>query len=258
MVTSSGQDMDEATAVFKALADPHRRLLLDRLHERDGQTLGGLCAHLPEMTRFGCMKHLRVLEEAMLVSSHKVGREKFHYLNPVPIQQLYDRWVGKYARPWTTALTGLKALLEEGQTDQAPAHVYEIYIRATPERIWQALTDPDMTELYYFNSRVASDWQVGSPYSLTNERGTAVEGEIVAIDPPRLLVQTWHAVFADIPETTVTWTITQVGDACKLTVQHGGIDPANTVVSQGLASAWAQLLSSLKSLLETGQALSIG
>ncbi len=258
MVTDSGEGMDETTPIFRALADPHRRLLLDRLHERDEQTLGELCAQLPEMTRFGCMKHLRVLEEAGLVSSHKVGREKFHYLNPVPIQQLYDRWVAKYARPWTRTLTGLKALLEEDRMEHAPAHVYEIFIRTTPDRLWQALTDPELTQRYVFGSRVESDWQPGSPYSYTNEHGKAIEGEILEIDPPRRLVQTWRATFADIPVTAVTWTIEPVGDACKLTLRHSGIDPANTVVSQGLASAWALQLSSLKSLLETGQPLSIG
>ncbi len=257
MVTRSGRGMDETIPIFRALADPHRRLLLDRLHERDGQTLGELCAYLPEMTRFGCMKHLRVLEEAGLVSSRKVGREKFHYLNPVPIQQLYDRWVGKYARPWTRTMTGLKALLEEDRMDQAPAHIHEIYIRTTPDRLWQALTDPELTQQYAFGSRVESDWQLGSPYAFTNENGKVIEGEVLEIDPPRRLTLSWRATFADIPITTVTWTIEPVGDACKLTLQHSGIDPANTVVTQGLASAWAQSLSSLKSLLETGQALKL-
>ncbi|HEY8598506.1 MAG TPA: SRPBCC family protein, partial [Thermomicrobiales bacterium] len=176
-------------------------------------------------------------------------------LNPVPIQQLYDRWVGKFARPWTQTLTGLKALLEEDPMDQAPTHVYEIYIRTTPERLWQAVTDPDMTQQYVFGSRIASDWQVGSSYTYTNEHGKAIEGEILAIDPPRRLVQTWRAVFADIPTTTVTWLIEPLGDSCKLTIQHSGIDPANTIASQGLASAWTQIASSLKSLLETGQPL---
>jgi uncharacterized protein YndB with AHSA1/START domain/DNA-binding transcriptional ArsR family regulator len=251
--------MDEANPIFKALADPHRRLLLDRLHERDGQALAELCTHLPEMTRFGCMKHLRVLEEAGLVTTQKVGREKFHYLNSVPIQSLYERWVGKYARPWTRTLTGLREFLEEGAMAGAPAHVYEIYIRTTPERLWQALTDPELTQQYaFFGSRIESDWRVGSPYSYTNPvGGKVITGEVLEIDPPRRLVLSWNAVFADIPTTTVTWTITTLGDSCKLTLEHGGIDPATTIVSEGLASAWVQLISSLKSFLETGQALQL-
>ncbi len=101
--------MDE---VFKALADPTRRGLLDALFERDGQTLSELEGRLP-MTRFGVMKHLRVLEEAGLVKTRKRGREKLHFLNPVPIRLVHDRWVSKYAQPWTAALSDLKQDLEK-------------------------------------------------------------------------------------------------------------------------------------------------
>ena len=101
--------MDE---VFKALADPTRRKLLDELYREDGQTLSALEAGLP-MTRFGVMKHLRVLEEANLVVTRRRGREKLHFLNPVPIRQVHDRWVSKYAEPWVSALTDLKRDLEE-------------------------------------------------------------------------------------------------------------------------------------------------
>jgi DNA-binding transcriptional ArsR family regulator len=101
--------MDE---VFKALGDPTRRKLLDRLFEKDGQTLSALEARLP-MTRFGVMKHLKVLEDANLVVTRKRGREKLHYLNPVPIRLVYERWVSKYAEPWAATLTGLKRELEE-------------------------------------------------------------------------------------------------------------------------------------------------
>lgn len=135
---------DEMDTVFKALADPHRRLLLDLLFQRDGQTLWELQQRLP-MTRFGCMKHLKVLEEAGLVTSHKVGREKFHYLNPVPIQLIQERWVNKYAEPWAHGLLGLKFTLEGTPMHQKPSRVYEIFIRSTPERLWQVLTDGEFT-----------------------------------------------------------------------------------------------------------------
>src|SRR5215211_7264162 len=101
--------MDE---VFKALADPTRRSLLDRLFKEDGQTLSALEEHVP-MTRFGVMKHLRVLEEAGLITTRRNGREKLHFLNPVPIRLIHDRWVSKFAEPWAAALTGLKHELEE-------------------------------------------------------------------------------------------------------------------------------------------------
>ena len=98
--------------VFKALADPTRRLLLDRLHARDGRTLTELVSQL-EMTRFGVMKHLRVLEQAGLVVPRRRGREKLHYLNPVPIRQIHDRWIDKYREREVSALLDLKSDLEE-------------------------------------------------------------------------------------------------------------------------------------------------
>ena len=101
--------MDE---VFKALADPTRRELLDRLFKRDGRSLGALEERLP-MTRFGVMKHLKVLEEAGLVTTRRRGREKLHFLNPVPIRLIHDRWVGKYAEPWASALSELKEEMEK-------------------------------------------------------------------------------------------------------------------------------------------------
>jgi DNA-binding transcriptional ArsR family regulator len=101
--------MDE---VFRALADPTRRALLDELFREDGQSLRALEGRF-EMTRFGVMKHLRLLEEAGLVVTRRRGREKLHFLNPVPIRLIHDRWVSKYAEPWVSALTGLKSQLEE-------------------------------------------------------------------------------------------------------------------------------------------------
>ena len=122
-------------AVFKALADPTRRSLLDELFEEDGQTLSALEQRLP-MTRFGVMKHLKVLEEAGLVVTRRRGREKLHFLNVVPIRLIHDRWVSKYAEPWAATLTGLKHDLEEATMEK----VFEIYIKTTPERLWEAIT----------------------------------------------------------------------------------------------------------------------
>src|SRR5690349_12354073 len=131
--------VDEAD-VFRALADPSRRFLLDSLFEADGQTLGELAARLPGMTRFGVMKHLRILEAAGLVASRKVGRERLHYLNPVPIRLIHDRWTGKYAEVWAGALADLKVRLEQPPMDRR-RHVFQVYIRTTPEQLWQAITD---------------------------------------------------------------------------------------------------------------------
>ncbi len=139
--------------VFRALADPGRRVLLDRLFERDGQTLGELCAHLPEMTRFGVMKHLAVLEGANLVTTVKVGREKRHFLNPLPIRLVHDRWIGKFAEPVVAAMSSLKYHLERPM--DPIDHVYTTFIKASPERVWRAITDGDDTVRYYYGTRVA-------------------------------------------------------------------------------------------------------
>ncbi len=145
-------------AVFKALADPVRRALLDRLLLRDGQTLGELCAEMA-MTRFGVMKHLRVLEEAGLVITKRRGREKLHFLNPVPIRLVHDRWVSKYAEPWAAGLSDLKRDMEKTMEK-----VFEIYIKTTPERLWHAITDTEMRSKYTFGAVVTSDWARGSRY----------------------------------------------------------------------------------------------
>ena len=146
--------------VFRALADPTRRALLDELFERDGQTLAALTAR-HAMTRIAVAKHLRLLEGAGLVVSKRRGREKLHYLNPVPIRLLHDRWVSKYTEPWAAGLTGLKAELETHMEK-----VFEIYIRTTPERLWEAITDPQIRARYQFGSGVESDWTPGSAYTL--------------------------------------------------------------------------------------------
>src|SRR5215813_5848010 len=119
-LTGSARQPREDT-VFKALADPVRRLLLDRLFARDGKTSGEPCAQVPRLTRFGVMKHLGALEESGLVVTRRMGREKLHYLNPVPIRLLHDRWIGKYAEPWAAALSELKTTLEGGGMD-VPKH----------------------------------------------------------------------------------------------------------------------------------------
>src|SRR5215213_7145754 len=161
-------------AVFKALADTTRRELLEQLFQQDGQSLSALEERLP-MTRFGVMKHLKVLEAAGLVVSRKRGREKLHFLNPVPIRLVHDRWVSKYAEPWAAALTGLKRRLEDGTMEK----VFEIYIKTTPERLWEAITNNEMRQKYNFGVGVESDWTPGSSYEGVHpEAGiTIAEGE---------------------------------------------------------------------------------
>ncbi len=166
--------------VFRALADPTRRSLLDELFLRDGQTLGELEGRF-EMTRFGVMKHLKVLEEAGLVVTRRQGREKLHFLNPVPIRLVHDRWVSKYAEPWVAGLSDLKKGLER-QMEK----VFEIYIRTTPERLWEAITDPEIRKKYNFGAGVTSDWKVGSPLQMGVPDVDLLlgGGEVLEVDPP--------------------------------------------------------------------------
>ncbi len=241
--------MDE---VFKALADPTRRSLLDELFKQDGQSLSVLEQRLP-MTRFGVMKHLRLLEEAGLVTTRKRGREKLHFLNPVPIRLVHDRWVSKYAEPWAATLAGLKHELEEHVMEK----VFEIYIKTTPDRLWEAITDDAKRRLYNFGVGVTSDWTPGSHYEAAHPSGVDIAtGENLEVDPPRRLVQSFNALWGDDVKaegtSRVTWEIEPIGDSCRLTVTHDQLrDGANDQIYGG----WPQILSGLKTLLETGESL---
>ncbi|HVR06024.1 MAG TPA: metalloregulator ArsR/SmtB family transcription factor [Solirubrobacteraceae bacterium] len=243
--------MDE---VFKALADPTRRGLLDELFREDGQTLTALEAHVA-MTRFGVMKHLRVLEDAGLVVTKRRGREKLHYLNPVPIRLVHDRWVSKYAEPWAAALSDIKQRLE----DRTMEKVFEIYIKTTPERLWEAITDPELRSRYTFGLRVESDWQPGSAYRGVSSGADPLilEGENLEVDRPRRLVQSFRALWSEEVKaqgtSRVTWEIEPVGDdSCRLIVLHDQL-PENA--SPEIYGGWPMILSGLKTLLETGENL---
>jgi uncharacterized protein YndB with AHSA1/START domain len=241
--------------VFKALADPTRRELLDELFKADGQTLSALEQRLP-MTRFGVMKHLKVLEEAGLVVTRKRGREKLHFLNPVPIRLVHDRWVSKYAEPWAAGLSELKSDLEK--EERTMEKVFEIYIRTTPERLWEAITNTEMRRQYNFGVGVESDWAAGSAYKGVHDRAGVViaEGENLEVDPPRRLVQSFNALWADEVKSEgtsrVTWEIEQVEDSCRLTVTH---DQLREGANSQLYGGWPMILSGLKTLLETGEKL---
>jgi uncharacterized protein YndB with AHSA1/START domain len=243
----------EDDRVFRALADPTRRLLLDQLFERDGRTLTEMVSLL-EMTRFGVMKHLRALEDAGLVVTRRRGREKLHFLNPVPIRLVHDRWVSKYAEPWAATLSGIKHELEERTMQK----IFEIYIKTTPDRLWQAITDPEMRRKYNFGVAVDSDWQPGSTYQGSSPMAPApiFEGEILEVDRPRRLVQTFRALWGDDVKSEgtsrVTWEIEPVGDSCRLLVTH---DQLREGANDQLYGGWIMVLSGLKTLLETGELL---
>ncbi len=261
--------MDDAAAatddapVFRALADPTRRRLLDVLWERGGRTVGELAAPFaPEMTRFGVMKHLRLLEEAGLVVSRRDGRTTLHYLNPVPIRELSRRWLDKYAERASDALLDLKRTLEDMDMTEADltTQLYQVFIRATPERIWQAITDPEQTKQYFHRAEITVT--PGHMHS-TGPDGTVYGDSAVEVwDPPHKLVYGWDSMYdpamAAEPTSRVTFEIEVVGDGvCKLTLLHDRLEGSPITAKSVSGEGWMFVLSNLKSWLETGEALQL-
>jgi DNA-binding transcriptional ArsR family regulator/uncharacterized protein YndB with AHSA1/START domain len=264
----------EIDEVFKALADPSRRLLLDKLNDRNGQTLRELCTGL-EMARQSVSRHLAVLEAANLVTTVRRGREKLHYLNAAPINELSERWINRYDQERVLALADLKRALEDTPM-QKPSFAYTTYIKTTPERLWQALTEPAFTERYW-RTTFDTDWEVGSTMTWHHEGVTIADPEQVVLEsePYRRLSYTWHnftpelaevhdelsdeliAKLAGEPRSKVTFEIEPLDELCKLTVVHDGFEPGSTVVEL-IGGGWPHVLSELKTLLETGQTFSTG
>jgi uncharacterized protein YndB with AHSA1/START domain len=235
-------------------------LLLDRLFERDGQTLGELTAHLPDMTRFGVMRHLGVLESAGLISTRKEGREKRHFLNPVPIRRIHDRWISKYAAPVIGTMSAIKDHLEAPPMAVPPdeiEHVYTIYINADPDRVWRAITDGDETVQYYYGTRVVSAWSVGARVSYDYPDGkVAADGEVLVCDPPKRLEMTFLArwdpeVEAEGPIRHL-WELEPEDGATKLTVTTRGLKKGSkNAESFGSGIIW--IVSGLKTYVEGGR-----
>jgi uncharacterized protein YndB with AHSA1/START domain/DNA-binding transcriptional ArsR family regulator len=259
--------MDE---VFKALADPSRRLLLDSLNARNGQSLRELCAGL-DMARQSVSKHLAILEAADLVTTARQGRQKLHYLNAAPIDAIAERWIGQYHRAHARALTDLKATLEEDPMPN-PEFVYTTYIKTTPEELWQALTDPAFTRQYW-GVALESDWHPGSTLTW-EQRGVRIEDAeqvVLEADPCRRLAYTFHtftpefgesvgfsddlvATLAAEPRSKVTFDIEPLGPKVKLTVVHDGFAPGSAVLDL-ISGGWPAVIANLKTLLETGEPL---
>jgi len=246
--------------VFRALADPSRRQLLDRLFEEDGQTLGELCRVLPDMTRFGVMRHLAVLENAELITTRRVGRRKLHYLNPVPIRLVHDRWISKYAEPVVGTMAALKHQLEEvPMPTQAPQHVYTTLIRTTPDALWEAIVDGTKTARYYFGTSFATDGELrpGAHHAYRYPDGSvAADGEVLAIEPGRSVTMTFRARWelsleAEGP-VRMTWELTPAGDATKLTVTTSGLRPGSRT-AEDFGGGIVFIVSGLKTVVETGE-----
>jgi uncharacterized protein YndB with AHSA1/START domain/DNA-binding transcriptional ArsR family regulator len=258
--------------VFRALADPSRRRLLDRLNGRNGQTLRELCAGL-DMARQSVSKHLAILEAANLVTTVRRGREKLHYLNAAPINQIGERWITRYERDRVEALADLKRALEDGATVDKPTFVYTTYIKTTPERLWQALTEPAFTRRYWFGVTFDTDWKAGSPMTWHHGGATTDDSEQIVLEaePYQRLAFTWHTFTPELaaaldvadeareriaaePRSKVTFEIEPLGDVVKLTVVHDGFE-GESLMAQMVSRGWPRVLSGLKTLLETGAEL---
>ena len=265
-------DRQSIDGVFRALADPGRRRLLDSLNGRNGQTLRELCTGM-DMARQSVSKHLAVLEAANLVTTVWRGREKLHYLNPAPITDISERWINSYEQDRVHALADLKRALEDPTMDR-PSFVYTTYIQTTPEQLWEALTSPAFTERYW-GMTFDTDWEPGSEMTWSRQglRISDPEQVVIESDPYRRLAFTWHtfvqelaktggvsaddlAAAAQEPRSKVTFELEPAGGAVKLTVVHDGFPPVSRA-AELVSHGWPQVLSGLKTLLETGETISI-
>ena len=253
--------MSDDDPVFKALADPTRRALLDRLRERNGQTLGELCGPLA-MARQSATQHLGVLEAASLITTVRRGREKLHYLNPVPLWDIAERWIERFERPRLRALSAIKQRAEEDIMADRPSYVYVTYIESSPERVWEALTDADLTARYWGHSNVSS-WQPGSPWEHRRTDGSGiadVAGTVLEAAPPRRLTMTFGAPGGAPPAggappegpSRVTFEIEPFHEIVRLTVTHENLADDDW---EAAAAGWPAVCANLKSLLETGHVL---
>jgi uncharacterized protein YndB with AHSA1/START domain len=249
--------VDDEDQVFRALADATRRALLDRLRVQNGQTLGELCGPL-NMARQSATQHLDVLEAANLITTVRRGREKLHYLNPVPLWDMRERWIERFERPRLRTLSTIKRRAEEDTMAERPNYVYVTYIESSAERVWEALTDPELTAQYWGHSNV-SDWKEGSPWEHRRVDGSDIAdviGTVLESEPPHRLTMSFDApsdVPAEVPS-KVTFTIEPYHEIVRLTVMHE--DLADTDALEAISAGWPAVCANLKSLLETGQVLS--
>jgi len=253
--------LDDLNSAFRALADPSRRRILDLLKEQPGQSVGELTAHF-EFTRYAVMKHLSVLEDANLVVSRREGRRRLLFLNVMPLQQISKRWMTRFDIERASWLSMFKRMLEASpgpehamSDSKHPKQVYVLYIRTTPEALWDAITNPELTARYFYGTRIDSDFEVGAALRYMGEESAAIEGEVVEIEPRRKLVHSF--AFPDQPDdapTRVTWEIEPEGDVCKLTVIHEGFE-GHTDTWDITSGGWPYILNSLKTFIETGEPL---
>lgn len=244
--------------IFKALNDPARRRLLDSLRQEDGQTLTQLEEQLA-MTRFGVMKHLKILEAANLVIPKKVGRFKYHYLNAQPLQEVLDRWIEPFlAKPLAQAMTALKTHLEgDGpMSDAKPDFMMQTFIKTTQDKLWSALTQADQIAVYHFACSKAQDLPDGGQQMIRQDGSTMLTQRLIKADPKSRLEMTFEPNFFEKEKniaSRIVFLIDAEGPVCKLTCEHYDIPPGQ----EGVREGWSRHLSSLKSWLETGEPIKL-
>ncbi len=236
--------------IFKALNDPARRTLLDALRARDGQTLTELETTLA-MTRFGVMKHLKVLEDAHLVHTRRDGRFKYHYLNTLPLAEVLTRWIEPLmARPMTRAMIALKSRLEGDTAMSKPDFIMSTYIRCTQDALWEALTNEQTFPNFKFFT--ASAKRDGNQITTYSPDGNPILVAVETSVTPKTRIETTFEPkwMPDLKSSRVVYLIEPLGDSCKLTLEHHAL-PAEQ--AESVADGWTRLLSGLKSWLETGK-----
>ncbi len=248
---------------FKALADSNRRMMLDLVKETPGMTVSELASHF-SFTRYAVLKHLRVLEDAGLIVRRRNGRTKELYLNAIPIQAISDRWMSQYSARWASRLTALKYELEKEETvttETKLQQVYVLYIRSTPEKVWDALVNPERTRQYFYGTEIECDLEPGSSlnYFMKDEKGekvSALTGKILEVVPGKKLVHTFSFPQNGDKPSRASYEIERFGDSdlVKLTVIHDEFD-GETQTYKETSGGWPILLNSLKTLLETGEPL---
>ena len=237
-------------SLFKALADPTRRMMLDSLRATPGQSLQDL-AEQCEMTRFGVMKHLAVLEEANLIVAHKKGRFKFHYLNALPLQEAIDRWVGPLLEQTAArAVLDLKSNLEGAHKMSKPDFMMQTYIHCTQDALWHALTDADANAAYNFvvgsctreGNSLTLKFPDGSPMLILTETNLTPKTRIESTFEPH-----WAGPDVPLEASRFVYIIEPQGENCLLTVEHYDI-PAG---QEGVTDGWHRTIAGLKTWLET-------
>lgn len=252
--------MDDDSRVIAALADPGRRALLDALRARDGQTVGELEPALAHLGRHAVLKHLGVLQDAGLIVTHKSGRTRLCYLNPVPLVGLARRWLDDFALAGGTVLADLRSAAEAKGTlmSDKPDHVYSVLIDAPLAIVWETIST-EKTASFFYATTLHATLRPGADYTYTYPDGReAAKGTILAVEPPTLLDMTfqptWDDDVAAEPGYRQVWRLSEAAGATQVTLELYGVVPGSAIAAQVVGgSLW--LVSNLKTVLETGRSM---